>query len=44
MKKRRFRDIKKGKIETKADEVKIEFASIRDRLKAGITDSFMLLM
>ncbi len=44
MKKRRFRDIKKGKIDKKADEVKIEFASIRDRLKAGITDSFMLLM
>ncbi len=44
MKKRRFRDIKKGKIDKKDDEVKIKFASIRDRLKAGITDSFMLLM
>jgi len=45
MKKRRFRDIKKGKVEKQIeDEVKTQFASIRDKLKAGITDSFMLLM
>jgi len=45
MKKRRFRDIKKGRVEQSIkEEVKIKFASIKDKLKAGITDSFMLLM
>jgi len=44
MKKRRFRDIKKGKIKRVEEEPRVEFGTIKDRLKAGITDSFMLLM
>jgi uncharacterized RDD family membrane protein YckC len=45
MKKIRFRDIKKGIVKKSiTKEAKDRFASIKDKLKAGITDSFMLLM
>lgn len=46
----RWRDVKQGKVEPKEEKVKLApsnippIASIPDRMKAFITDSFMLLM
>ena len=47
MAKQRFRDIKQGKVTQSIESQKIEkasSASIRNRLKSFITDSFMLVM
>ncbi|NOR55744.1 MAG: RDD family protein [Sulfurovum sp.] len=55
MKKQRFRDLKQGKINTetevsskkspkKQDETQSHYASSRDKIKAFLTDAFMIVM
>jgi uncharacterized RDD family membrane protein YckC len=40
----RWRDVKKGKVEKKEEKKRIHYAKITDRLKAFLTDTFMITM